>query len=60
MKLKDFRCDMQPDNPGLRCVGIRDCAVCGWNPTVAEERHKETVRKFEEKERGNDLSITHH
>ena len=60
MKRKDFRCEMQPNNPGLQCVGVRDCAVCGWNPAVAEERHKETIRKFEEMERGNDLSIPHH
>ena len=50
MKLKDFRCEMQPDNPGLRCVGIRDCAVCGWNPAVAEERHKETIINYKIKE----------
>lgn len=53
---KQYPCIMQPNNCGLDCIsqgrrdGIpkKDCEHCGWNPTVAKERHKYTLEHIDE------------
>lgn len=52
MKLRnELYCRMQPKNYGLECYDQRDekCEKCGWNPEVAAERRRETLKKFERK-----------
>lgn len=35
-----------PNNEGVYCAHTADCATCGWNPEVAEERAEAIRRKY--------------
>ena len=48
-------CVLQPDNMGIGCTEPGEkCARCGWNPSEAERRRKETIKRIEEKEKENE------
>ena len=34
-----------PYNEGVMCAHTADCATCGWNPDVAEERTADIRQK---------------
>lgn len=39
-----------PNNEGVACLHTADCANCGWNPDVAEERAAAIKRELGIKE----------